>query len=62
MPATKDDVVTTLRTAIGELADNANNSKQDHPCDVRFGRDIVRVLEEAQRQRNGTSQICPPVH
>jgi predicted dehydrogenase len=50
MPATKDDTVTTLRTAISELAENAKTSNPDHPCDVRFGRDIVRVLEEAQRQ------------
>ena len=50
MPATKDDVVTTLRTAIGELVANAEEHNQDHPCDVRFGRDIVRILDEAQRQ------------
>jgi predicted dehydrogenase len=50
MPATKDDVVTTLRTAIGELVANAEAHNPVHPCDVRFGRDIVRVLDEAQRQ------------
>jgi predicted dehydrogenase len=50
MPSTKNDVVTTLRTAIGELTSNAAARNPDHPCDVRFGAAIVRVLEEAQQQ------------
>jgi predicted dehydrogenase len=50
MPSTKNDVVTTLRTAIGELTRNAAARNPDHPCDVRFGAAIVRVLEEAQQQ------------
>jgi predicted dehydrogenase len=50
MPATKDDMVTTLRTAIRELVKNAEEHNPDHACDVRFGRDIVRVLEDAERQ------------
>jgi predicted dehydrogenase len=50
MPSTKDDAVTTLRTAIGELTRNAAARNPDHPCDVRFGAAIVRVLAEAQQQ------------
>jgi predicted dehydrogenase len=45
LPSTKNDVVTTLRTAIGELTRNAAAHNPVHPCDVRFGRDIVRVLD-----------------
>jgi predicted dehydrogenase len=50
LPKADGDTVTTLRTAIGELARNAEAHNPDHPCDVRFGRDIVRVLAEAERQ------------
>jgi predicted dehydrogenase len=57
MPATKDDVVTTLRTAVRELVKNAEAHIQDHPCDVRFGRDVVRVLEEAERQITANPRI-----
>jgi predicted dehydrogenase len=57
MPATKDDVVTTLRTAVRELVKNAEAHTQDHPCDVRFGRDVVRVLEEAERQLTANPRI-----
>jgi predicted dehydrogenase len=54
LPNAEGDVVTTLRTAIGELASNAAAHNPEHPCDVRFGRAIVRVLAEAERQ-TGTS-------
>jgi hypothetical protein len=53
----KDDVVTTLRTAVRELVKNAEAHIQDHPCDVRFGRDVVRVLEEAERQITANPRI-----
>jgi predicted dehydrogenase len=38
-----------LRTAAAELAVAAQTG-QPHPCDVRFGRDITRVLAEAETQ------------
>jgi predicted dehydrogenase len=41
---------TALRVALTELADNARSGQLDHPCDVRFGRDVGRVLAEAERQ------------
>jgi hypothetical protein len=44
------DPVTALSTALGELVANARAGQTEHPCDVRFGRDVVRVLSEAQRQ------------
>jgi predicted dehydrogenase len=44
------DPVTQLRTALAELAANARSGQTSHPCDVRFGRDVGRVLAEAQRQ------------
>jgi predicted dehydrogenase len=42
--------VIQLRTALTELAANARSGQTGHPCDVRFGRDVGRVLAEAQRR------------
>jgi predicted dehydrogenase len=39
-----------LRVALTELAANARSGRTAHPCDVRSGRDVVRVLADAQRQ------------
>jgi predicted dehydrogenase len=50
VPELADDAVTALRVALGELAANARSGEVSHPCDVRFGRDVTRVLDEAQRQ------------
>jgi predicted dehydrogenase len=44
------DRLTALRTAVAELAANARTGQTRHPCDVWFGRDVGRVLAEAQRQ------------
>jgi predicted dehydrogenase len=49
-PGGGDDPVTALRTALGELVANARAGQTRHPCDVWFGRDVGRVLAEAQRQ------------
>ncbi|HEY5018453.1 MAG TPA: Gfo/Idh/MocA family oxidoreductase [Streptosporangiaceae bacterium] len=49
-PMGERDAVPALRTALRELADNARSGRMEHPCDVRFGRDVLRVLAEAERQ------------
>ena len=49
-PEEEDEPVVPLRTALTELADNARSGRVSHPCDVRFGRDVGRVLAEAQQQ------------
>ncbi|HEY1627026.1 MAG TPA: Gfo/Idh/MocA family oxidoreductase [Streptosporangiaceae bacterium] len=54
MPRTSDGTLPALRTALTELAANAAAGNPGHPCDVRFGRDIVYVLEEAERQLSKT--------
>jgi len=54
------DRVAALSTALGELVANARAGRTDHRCDVRFGRDVGRVLAEAQRQidaRRGSQAI-----
>ena len=50
MPAELVDSVAALRTAAGELIAGAAAGRTAHPCDARFGRDITRVLAEAEAQ------------
>ena len=49
-PPGADDPLPPLRTALAELAGNIRAGRTEHPCDVRFGRDVGRVIAEAQRQ------------
>jgi predicted dehydrogenase len=49
-PLETDQPVIPLRTALSELAANARSGQISHPCDVRFGREIGRVLADAQHQ------------
>ena len=49
-PTGANDPLPPLRTALTELAANIRAGRTGHPCDVRFGRDVGRVLAEAQRQ------------
>jgi predicted dehydrogenase len=49
-PVEAEEAVTPLRTALTELAANARSGQVSHPCDVQFGREVGRVLAEAQRQ------------
>jgi predicted dehydrogenase len=50
MPAELVDAVAALRTAAADLIAMAAAGRVTHPCDVRFGRDITRVLAEAEGQ------------
>jgi len=50
MPATPVDPVEALRVAAAELVSRATATEKAHPCDVRFGRDVVRVLAAAAAQ------------
>jgi hypothetical protein len=49
-PMVERDPVAALRVALTELAGVARSGRMEHPCDARFGREIVRVLAEAERQ------------
>ncbi len=53
IPQLADDPVVALRLALTELAGNARSGTIGHPCDARFGRDVVRVLACAQAQLDG---------
>jgi predicted dehydrogenase len=50
MPALPDDPEQSLRVAAAELVAAANTGQVHHPCDVRFGRDVVEVLAKAEAQ------------
>ena len=49
-PAFSNDPLVALRIALTELAQNARSGRTRHPCDVWFGRDVGRVLAQAERQ------------
>src|SRR6516165_1619638 len=48
MPAGPFDSEEALRTAAAELVAAAESGTLSHPCDVRFGREVVRVLAAAE--------------
>jgi predicted dehydrogenase len=50
MPAIPDDPEQSLRLAAAELVAAAHAGQVHHPCDVRFGRDVVEVLAKAETQ------------
>jgi predicted dehydrogenase len=50
MPPEVIDPVAALRRAAAELMAGAAEGVLEHPCDVRFGRDITRVLAAAEAQ------------
>jgi predicted dehydrogenase len=49
LPRLADDSTGALRVALAELAGNARSGLTAHPCDVRFGAAVTRVLDQAQR-------------
>jgi hypothetical protein len=55
MPNSGWDPVECLRTALTELLAMAASGEVKHPCDVRFGRDVGRVLAAAQAQLDARS-------
>ena len=58
MPYEGIDAVSAFRRAFGQLSELAGGAGADgaaprHPCDARFGRDVVAVLERIQRYVDG---------
>jgi predicted dehydrogenase len=49
VPHLAADPVPALQVALTELVASARSGSRGHPCDVRFGRDVTRVLAQAQR-------------
>jgi hypothetical protein len=57
MPSSGWEPVDCLRTALTELLAMIAAGEVRHPCDVRFGRDIGRVLAAAQAQLESRAQL-----
>jgi hypothetical protein len=51
-PAQPQDPVRSLGVAIDQLSEQVATGRRDHPCDVRFARDVTAVLAAAERARN----------
>jgi predicted dehydrogenase len=60
VPQLAADPVPALRAALTELVASARSGHPSHPCDVRFGRDVTRVLAEAQQQLDAARQAGVP--
>jgi predicted dehydrogenase len=58
MPSTPIDAVDALRVAVAELAAAAATGRA-HPCDARFGGEVVRVLAAAQAQLDTRPPFIP---
>ena len=54
-PVESGDAVAPLRMALTELVGCARSGDHVHGCDVRFGRDVTRVIDDAQRQLTSVS-------
>lgn len=50
VPAGDATAVEAFGTAVSQLVAAASSRKTSHPCDVRFGREVVAVLEAAERE------------
>lgn len=48
VPVDDVDAQASHSTALRELAENARSGETSHACDIRFGRDVVRVLSLAE--------------
>jgi predicted dehydrogenase len=53
MPAGFDTPEAALQVALSELISIVEHGAVEHPCNVRFGRDIVHVLAAAEEQLAG---------
>lgn len=53
VPASGRTSVEAFGAAIDALLADAAAGRADHPCGVRFGREVVAVLEAAERARDG---------
>ncbi len=48
-PESDQDIVATQQRAVSELVEAVRAGRPEHRCDVRFGREVVRVLSRAEQ-------------
>ncbi|MFD8090175.1 hypothetical protein [Streptomyces malaysiensis] len=51
--------VAAFATAVDRLLSGARNGGAPDPCDVRFAREVVAVLEAADRSRHEGHTVTP---
>jgi predicted dehydrogenase len=56
-PAGTGNPVPALRVAIDELLEQIRTGRRDHPCGVRFAREVTAVLDAAQRSSDAGVRI-----
>ena len=54
VPQLAADPVPALQAALTDLVATVRSGNRSHPCDVRFGREVTRVLAQAQRRLDAT--------
>lgn len=57
MPESEAPVLECYKRAITDLLECASTQTKRHPLDVRFGRDVVAVLEAADQQLNKAERV-----
>jgi predicted dehydrogenase len=57
VPSGDITVVEAFGAAIGQLVRAAGEGTTAHPCDVRFARDVVAILEAAELARRGARTV-----
>ena len=60
LPQLAEDPVPALQAALTDLVATARSGNPSHPCDVRFGRDVTRVLAQAQRELDAARRAGIP--
>lgn len=64
-PEADYDPVDAHRAAVAELVELVRTGRREHRCDLAFGRDVVAILEEAERvvgRRPGAAAEPAPAH
>ncbi|MGH3389704.1 MAG: Gfo/Idh/MocA family protein [Actinomadura sp.] len=59
VPRGEGGPVEAFTAAIDQLRDTAAEGRTDHPCDVRFGREVVAILEAAESARRDGRTVRP---
>jgi predicted dehydrogenase len=60
VPQLAADPAPALQAALTDLVATARSGNPSHPCDVRFGRDVTRVLAQAQHELDAARQAGIP--
>lgn len=60
VPSGNGTAVEALSLALDQLVEDVDSGARDHPCDVRFGREVVAVLDAAEAARRQSRTVRLP--